>query len=47
MKRIHEELWELENQGQLDDSTVFKYLLSSLRCANKAKWLAVEHLRVK
>jgi hypothetical protein len=48
--RIQEQLWELENKGQLDDdniSAIVSHLASAHYYARKAKWRGVEHLKVE
>jgi hypothetical protein len=50
LNRIYNELWELENQGELDDdnlSAIVSHLASAHYFAKNAKWRGVEHLRVR
>jgi hypothetical protein len=49
MTKIHREVWELENQGLVDEdniSAIISHLASAHYYVRKAKWRGVEHLRV-
>lgn len=50
MAEVEKEIWELENQGLLNEDNVtslMAHLASAHHYARQAKWQAVEHLKGK